>query len=69
MIRRDYSMGCLIGFFNDAADTVVWLRSVGKCTEATELYNRLYVHKVQDISRRVATAIVDAIHGISKKVD
>ena len=69
MIRRDYTLGCLIDFFNDAADTVIWLRSVGKRAEATELYNRLYTYKVQDISRRVATVIVDAAHGIQHKVD
>lgn len=47
MIRRDYTTGCSIDMFNDAADTVIWLRSVGRKEEATELYNRLYAHKVQ----------------------
>lgn len=47
MIRRDYVMGCSIDMPNDAADTVIWLRSVGRKAEATELYNRLYVYKLQ----------------------
>lgn len=47
MIRRDYTTGCSINMLNDAADTVIWLRSVGRKSEATELYNRLYVHKTQ----------------------